>query len=394
MTRSIPLLLTLTVLTAYARADDADALRARGPAAFSDLYAAMADTIAAYRAARAIGDEATRTPLEPRIRLLDAVAKQRDAYASGLYWFTDLDAAVAEARRTDKPILSLRLLGNLDEEYSCANSRFFRTVLYADAQLGAVLRDGFVLHWQSVRPAPVVTIDMGDGRVLRRTITGNSAHYVLDARGRVVDALPGLYGPRAFERLLTDAAHEARRVSDMDDATRRTALMAWHANRAAQPVDEAELTELAARYADDARLDGASVRLMREKGVPAEVAMPLAVSKRVVEDPLLRMVRAFESSIALDTARNEHVLHRRLHEHFAAGEGLDDVNTLNAWVYAELFQTPNDDPWLGLAPADAYAALDRGDPRETPPLAAQDDHILTPPRRPEGHRGPWHTAGN
>ena len=34
-----------------------------------------------------------------------------------------------------------------------------------------------------------------------------------------------------------------------------------------------------------------------------------------------------------------------------------DVNTLNKRVYAELFLTPDSDPWLGLVPADTYSAL-------------------------------------
>ena len=49
-----------------------------------------------------------------------------------LHWFTDLRLASAEAQRTRRPILSLRLLGRLDEELSCANSRFFRKLLYPD----------------------------------------------------------------------------------------------------------------------------------------------------------------------------------------------------------------------------------------------------------------------
>jgi hypothetical protein len=43
---------------------------------------------------------------------------------------------------------------------------------------------------------------MGDGRVVKRTLTGNSAHYLLDATGRPLDALPGLYGPGAFDKWL------------------------------------------------------------------------------------------------------------------------------------------------------------------------------------------------
>src|SRR5687767_532768 len=46
---------------------------------------------------------------------IDAVAGQKDAYASRLYWYTDLDAAKATAQREGKPILSLRMLGRLDE---------------------------------------------------------------------------------------------------------------------------------------------------------------------------------------------------------------------------------------------------------------------------------------
>ncbi len=63
---------------------------------------------------------------------LDRACRQFDCASSGLYWFTDLDAALAEARRTHRPVLSLRLLGNLDEEMSCANSRYFRTLLYSN----------------------------------------------------------------------------------------------------------------------------------------------------------------------------------------------------------------------------------------------------------------------
>ncbi len=114
---------------------------------------------------------------------LDAVSQQKNSYLSGLYWYTDLDKAKAAAKRNGKPILSLRSLGNLNEEFSCANSRFFRTILYSNERISDVLRDRFVLHWKSVRPAPHVTIDFGDGRKLERTLTGNSIHYILDHDG-------------------------------------------------------------------------------------------------------------------------------------------------------------------------------------------------------------------
>src|SRR5690349_12024892 len=60
---------------------------------------------------------------------IDAVAHQKYASVSRLYWYTDLASATAAARQLGRPILHLRLLGRLDEELSCANSRLFRTTL-------------------------------------------------------------------------------------------------------------------------------------------------------------------------------------------------------------------------------------------------------------------------
>jgi hypothetical protein len=150
-------------------------VRDKGPAGLKQLLGTNAGLIADMRADRLALDDPRAATMRT---MIDSVAKQRDAFASGLYWYTDLEAAKAEAARTGRHILSLRLLGNLDEEYSCANSRFFRTALYANTTVSGHLRDHYVLHWKSVRPAPLVTIDMGDGRRIKRTITGNSIHYV------------------------------------------------------------------------------------------------------------------------------------------------------------------------------------------------------------------------
>src|SRR5215831_14455121 len=182
---------------------EVESYRSQGPAGLEKF-------IRAHSEALARGDVSTR-------EALDAICAQYDCSASRLYWYTDFEAAKAKAREEHKPILSLHLLGRLDEELSCANSRFFRTVLYSNAQVGALLRDHFVLHWQSVRPAPRITVDYGDGRKLESTITGNSIHYVLAADGAIVDALPGLYGPATFARELADAEGFLRHSATMHE---------------------------------------------------------------------------------------------------------------------------------------------------------------------------------
>ena len=188
--------------------------RARGPEALAEMlaaYDAMAPGLARDSFALAI----------------DEVAGQRYATTSRLYWYTDLRAAEAEAHARHVPILSLRMLGRLDEDLSCANSRLFRATLYANHDTSAFLRDHFVLHWSSERAVPRVTIDFGDGRVIERTTTGNSAHFVLDEHGRVLDVSPGVYAPIAFRQELENSLALANRVAQLPDAEVAAAIASY-----------------------------------------------------------------------------------------------------------------------------------------------------------------------
>lgn len=124
--------------------------------------------------------------------------------------------------------------------------------------------------------------------------------------------------------------------------------------------DEKMWNLIASFHAEEAKLDEASRRVMREQKPLAAAAGALAITKRRVEDPMLRLFAAFESSIALDTVKNEYQFHRKIHQWLAASDYRPDVETLNERVYAELFLTPSSDPWLGLAPANVYTALPNG----------------------------------
>ncbi len=218
--RAVPRAPALTTAASAALGDDAvapdrdaaaiAALRAAGPAGLRDLFAA-------YDAA----------PTAALASTIDRVAAQRYATVSRLYWYTDLDGAKAAARSSGKPILSLRLLGRLDEDRSCANSRFFRTALYSDPAVATLLREKFVLHWSSERDIPRVTIAFPDGRRIESTVTGNSLHAVLDADGQVIDALPGLYMPPAFVVELGNSLELATSLVGKAAAARAALIQAY-----------------------------------------------------------------------------------------------------------------------------------------------------------------------
>ena len=334
---------------------------------------------------------------------LDTVAMQKDAYTSHLYWYTDFDEAKRVAKAKNKPILTLRLLGNLNEEFSCANSRLFRAILYSNVRVSKYLRENYVLHWKSVRPAPRITIDFGDGRKIERTITGNSIHYVLDANGNVIDAIPGLYTPTAFLKYITQANDTNKAVQQLPLAQQNRALMKYRKDNfeaivrdrnkvirtsgvqmaetktgslaiLAAPmamskmviVDEYSIlrvyddfakfepsvnyddwNKLAAAYSPPQKLDTNSIAMIRRQNAKTGLT----------EDEFTGLFAKLDSFIALDTTRNDFLFHTKLYE-WLNRDRLGDLDSLNAQVYDKIFQTPNTDKWLGLYSNDVYTALD------------------------------------
>jgi hypothetical protein len=350
-------------------------------------------------------------PKDERLRhVLDRICQQKDCDASRLYWYTDLAQAKVAAKASNRPILSLRLLGHLDEDLSCANSRFFRTVLYPNAEISQHLRDRFILHWQSVRPVPKVTIDFGDGRKLQRTLTGNSIHYILDSEGRTVDALPGLYAPQAFYQNLKIAEQASLQSSKLAGYARTQWLQSYHRDRlnVLQTSWRNDLARLGIAY--QPLLTGSQLESNLTNTPDAEIAGRRAIAKSAPELPLLRRTRNttislnndklsdpewermaslhvrevkldansralmqrklspessfpqvlanFERAIAQDTVRNEYLFHARLHQWLSEGMTESNLNVLNERVYSELFLTPSSDRWLGLSAKDIYTGIE------------------------------------
>jgi hypothetical protein len=68
------------------------------------------------------------------------------------------------------------------------------------------------------------------------------------------------------------------------------------------------------------------------------------------------MVR-FTELLARDGVRNAVGFHTRIRREIAAAAAPIPLETLNRWVYDELFLTPAADPWLGLAAREVYSVL-------------------------------------
>ena len=90
------------------------ALRGRGSKGLEALFAAHAEAIGRFRKDPGAAEDL----LWERIRAaLDTVGQQKDCADSRLYWHTDMASAQEAARAAARPILSLRLLGKLTDEF-------------------------------------------------------------------------------------------------------------------------------------------------------------------------------------------------------------------------------------------------------------------------------------
>lgn len=372
-------------------------LRALGKDGLDTLFQTYRAEIAKFAQTGEANDEWKRIAFA-----LDSVAMQRDVYASKLYWFTDFEEAKREAEKANKPILSLRLLGNLNEEFSCANSRFFRALLYSNAEISKTLRDGYVLHWKSVRPAPKVTIDFGDGRKIERTLTGNSIHYILSDDGEIIDALPGLYSPTEFLRYVSGAKEINKTVENLNEKQKETALLRYRLNNfnaikskrdkviatakvtltepkdgttalsiapraVAKMMTEASILrdlddnfsryepqiisddwkKLATLYAGEVKFDESSLAFIKRQ------------NKNLSEAEFSKLLANLQNYVALDTTRNDSLFHTQLYQWLnQARQKPLELESFNAKVYTEIFKTPDADKWLGLYTTDVYTALD------------------------------------
>jgi hypothetical protein len=317
---------------------------------------------------------------------------QRDAHVSGLYWHTELESAKAAAAAQGRPILALRLRGNLNEEQSCANSRFFRTTLYANTGIAADLRSQYVLHWQSMSPAPRMTIDFGNGRTIERTITGNSVHYILNGHAVPLAVIPGLISPAEFADKLKKSAGLAKQLRVLSSEEQGRVLQSHHETAVKELERSFEtllhdfagvsenggeimsmwtagtLTEESLAPSTWARLangikpslqfDTPSTWLIFSKAPATEEAGRIAQSKAIVETPAMKMMGNLTLFVSQDTLINKHLLAPRIHGWFTGGSSfVKEVSALNERVYTQRFRMPPSDPWLGLAQPDIFSAL-------------------------------------
>lgn len=174
-------------------------------------------------------------------------------------------------------------------------------MLFSQTEIAAYINQNFEPVWQSVRPVPQVSIDFGNGNIIKRTLNGNIATYVCTADGTVVDILPGIYQPTAF----LESLKTIEKIANSLPAEGNTEILFAYHNMALQ------------QQSSDTQL----------------------ISDR----------SAYGEMLAVDTTQNETerraMVHRRLL--MMPNQKFKDIN---GWLYREVLHADLADPYLGLKP--------------------------------------------
>jgi hypothetical protein len=253
-------------------------------------------------------------------------------------------------------------------------------VLLSDPEVSRFLAEAVVPCWESVRPVPQVTIDFGNGQVLRRTLAGNTVLYLCLPDGRVVDAFPGVYTPLDF---LPAARRAVEFIQASGAAPTDSALLAWHKAQLAQAaVSEQRRITLSKRLVEspllfalsgnagrsplnlgepwDARIEETdlnaaftrlSARLEDVSKAAASASEVRAEAGGQSAEPPPSAEELGRRAVVEDSRTNVQVVRPAVHLYLAARERTPSPRECRDVLYKQVLHVPLDDPYLGLKAA-------------------------------------------
>ncbi len=223
----------------------------------------------------------------------------------------------------------------------------------SDPEVIKLLSTEVIPVWESVGPVPKVTIELGNGRKLERTLGGNIITYIVSADGAVYDAYPGVYTPWDY---LTEIQKTLNFVKQTPEPSK---IISWHRDQFSDLVaSEQYRTTFSKALVESPLLKALKIgpaKNFTEKGnfrdiskEPATVQQLSAALLNYQSDDPQEIGRRV---VEVDSANNVKLMRPAVHALYSNLESLPKVNVFRDIIYKQLLHIPLDDPYLGLADA-------------------------------------------
>ncbi len=229
-------------------------------------------------------------------------------------------------------------------------------MLLSNLEVIRFLSSEVVPCWESLRSVPVVTLDAGGGRVLKRTLGGNTAFFLCSPRGEVVDVYPGVLTPEDFLAVVAEGmsilragGHEGleQRVLNVH----RLAQSDSHLPFGSVPISASKA------LVESPLLKGLSLRSEFPAPGPSlpgleltwELSKQPATSMQVIANLGLPAVPDLGRRVVdADSQQNRTAVRRLVHQMLASTQRLHTPEELKEPVFKGILHLDLDDPWLGL----------------------------------------------
>lgn len=240
----------------------------------------------------------------------------------------------------------------------------------SDPEVIKLLSEDVVPCWESVGPVPKVTIELGNGRVLKRTLGGNIVTYLLSSQGQVYDAFPGVYMPWDYLGEIRKTLELIRQIKPDSEAEE---VLSWHRKELARTIQSEERrTTLSKAFVESPLLKSLSGRKFPKAGtVQAEnpstafqtyTAELQDISKKAATVDELRSSLLHDlqlndpkevgrAAVEIDSRNNLRLMRPAVHLLFSSYGSLPNVQECRDAVFGQILHIPIHDPYLGLADA-------------------------------------------
>jgi hypothetical protein len=240
-----------------------------------------------------------------------------------------------------------------------------RAVTLSDPDVVQLLSTQVIPVWESVGSVPKVTIEIGNGHKLERTLGGNIVTYILSPDGDVYDAYPGVYTP-------SDYINEIQKTLNfLKQMNKPTEVISWHRDQFSDLVFyEQQQTSFSKAFVESPLLNALKIGPATRMPRTIEEARSEALATKdkfrdISKDPatvqeLSAALLNYQSedpkeigqkAVEADSYNNVKLMRPAVHALYSNLKSLPKVLEFRDIIYKELLHIPLNDPYLGLADA-------------------------------------------
>ncbi len=142
---------------------------------------------------------------------------------------------------------------------------------FSDSRVAKMLQEDFIPVWEAVAPVRTVTFNMGEGRTLKGSVSGEIAIYFCNPKGKVFDILPALQSPAATLNAMKEAKKLHDKLVKIDTTDPKKGIRAYI--YAVEDFHQERMRKMAAKKYDALLKVGAEILKNPEK-IPAATIFP------------------------------------------------------------------------------------------------------------------------